>query len=69
MIQGKKNILALYVDRTAQQWVVLDSQGNYWLVPQGEENGWDQRQPFCPTEKSDLQPVPGHYRYLLGVPA
>jgi hypothetical protein len=69
MIEGRKPILALYVDRSTQQWIVLDPQGNYWLVPQGEDNGWDRRQPFYPTEQSELEPVPGHYKYMLGVPA
>jgi hypothetical protein len=69
MIEERKLILALYVDRSTQQWVVLDRQGNYWLVPHCEDNGWDRRQPFYVTEQSELEPVPGHYKYMLGLPA
>jgi hypothetical protein len=69
MSAGRRTISALYVDRCSQQWIVLDPQGNYWLVPVNEENAWDQRQPFYPTEETDLQPVPGHYKYMLGLPS
>ena len=33
------------------------------------ENPWDHRQPFYPTEETDLEPVPGHYRSVLGLPS
>ncbi len=69
MIEGRKLILALYADRSTQQWVVLDRQGNYWLVPQSEDNCWNQREPFYPTEQTELEPVPAHYKYMLGLPA
>jgi hypothetical protein len=69
MMDGMKLILALYVDRSTQQWIVLDRQGNYWLVPLSDDNGWDRRQPFYPTEQTELEPVPGHYKYMLGLPA
>jgi len=59
--------LALFVSRASQQWVVLDLEGNFWILP-SVENPWDQRQPFCPTEESELEPVPGHYKYMLGLP-
>lgn len=59
--------VALFVRRSSQQWVVLDPEGNFWIVPSGE-NAWDRRQPFSPTEESELEPVPGHYKYLLGLP-
>jgi hypothetical protein len=61
-------ISALYVDRSSQQWIVLDPQGNYWVVPVGEENAWYQRQAFYPTEETELEPVPAHYKYMLGLP-
>jgi hypothetical protein len=69
MMEERKLIVALYVDHFTQQWVVLDRQGNYWLVPQSEDNDWDRRQPFYVTEQSELEPVPGHYKYMLGLPA
>lgn len=59
--------LNLYVDRMSQQWVVLDPDGNYWIVP-SEPSSWDHRQPFSPTEETELEPVPGHYKYMLGLP-
>lgn len=62
---GKVN---LYVDRTHQQWIVLDSDGNFWMVSSFDENPWDQRQPYTPTEETALEPVPGHYKHLLGLP-
>ena len=27
-----------------------------------------QRQPFYPSEETALEPVPGHYKYMLGLP-
>jgi hypothetical protein len=62
-----KQMLSIFVDRTSRQWIVLDPEGIFWVVPAHEE-GWDQRQPFTPTDESDLEPVPAHYRYMLGLP-
>jgi hypothetical protein len=59
--------VALFVRRSSQQWVVLDPEGNFWIVP-SSENAWEQRQPFYPTEESELEPVPGHYKFMLGLP-
>jgi hypothetical protein len=67
MLTSGKRVLALYVDRASQQWVVLDPEGNFWIVPSGE-SPWEHRQPFHPTEETDLEPVPGHYKYMLGLP-
>ena len=61
-------VVALYVDRATQQWIVRDSEGNYWSLP-STDNPWDERQPFTPAEETDLEHVPGHYRYMLGLPA
>ena len=69
MLEERKLNLALYVDRSTQQWIVLDRQGNYWLIPLSEDNCWDRRQPFYPTEQTELERVPGHYKYMLGLPA
>jgi hypothetical protein len=63
----RKQVMALFVDRQSQQWIVRDPQGNFWIVP-SVENAWDHRQPFQPTEESDLEPVPGHYKDVLGLP-
>jgi len=63
----QKHVIALFVDKSSQQWVVRDADGNFWLLPPGN-NPWDDRQPFYPTEENDLEPIPGHYRYLLNLP-
>jgi hypothetical protein len=61
-------VATLFVDRSSQQWVVLDADGNFWIVPSVEDNPWDQRQPFHPTEQTALEAVPGHYKSMLGLP-
>jgi hypothetical protein len=58
---------ALFVEKSSRRWIVRDPDGNYWTLP-GGENPWDHRQPFQPTEETELDPVPGHYRYMLGLP-
>jgi hypothetical protein len=68
MLTLRKNVMNLFVERSSQQWIVLDPDGNFWSVPTENENPWDQRQRFYPTEETELEPVPGHYKYMLGVP-
>jgi hypothetical protein len=63
----QKRRVDIFVDRSRPQWIVRDPEGNFWLVPSAE-NPWDQRQPFQPTEQTDLEPIPGHYRDMLGLP-
>jgi len=68
MGMAANRVIALYVDRTTKQWVVRDLEGNLWsLTP--TENPWDDRQPFISAEDTDLEPVPGHYKYLLKLTA
>jgi hypothetical protein len=67
MLTLRKQVVALFVDRQSQQWIVRDPEGNFWFVP-NVDNPWDHRQPFQPTEESDLEPVPGHYKNMLGLP-
>jgi hypothetical protein len=62
-----KQVVALYVDRSSGQWIVRDSEGNFWSVP-ATDNPWDDRRPFAPAEDTELEPVPGHYRHMLGLP-
>jgi hypothetical protein len=69
MMAGTKRIQALYVDRESRQWVAQDADGKYWIVPGEGANPWDDRRPFSPTEETDLRPVPGHYKHMLGLPA
>ena len=63
----RKQLVALFVDKLSQQWVVRDPEGSFWLLPSGE-HPWDRRQPFCPTAETDLEPVPGHYKDMLELP-
>jgi len=60
--------VAIYVDRATQRWIVRDSEGDFWTLP-SSENPWDERQPFTPAEGTELEPVPGHYKYMLGLTA
>jgi hypothetical protein len=67
MLAARMRALALFVDRTTGQWVVRDPEGNFWSLP-STDNPWDERRPFSPTEETDLEPVPGHYKRMLGLP-
>ncbi len=63
----RRSLVAVFVDRASQQWIVRDPDGKYWLVP-SVPDPWDHRQPFYPTEETELQPVPKHYKDTLGLP-
>ena len=67
MTTGTKRMVALFVERSYRRWVVRDPEGNFWLLP-SVEDPWGQRQPFSPTPETELEPVPGHYTSLLGLP-
>lgn len=67
MLTLRKHVVSLYVDKARQQWIVRDPDGNFWIVP-SVENPWDHREPLVLTEDIDLEPVPGHYKYLLDLP-
>jgi len=58
--------VAIFVERSTKQWIVRDHDGNFWIVPVTEQS-WERRQPFEPTEGTELEPVPGHYKSLLGL--
>ena len=68
MLTLRKNVVSLDVGRSSQQWIVLDLQSNFWVVPIIYENSCSQRQPFYPTENAELEPVPRHDKYMLGIP-
>ena len=65
MLETQK--VALFVDKASQQWVVRDSAGHFWTIP-SVEGAWDRRQPFNPTEETELEPIPGHYIHMLQLP-
>lgn len=67
MVTTKKPMFSLYVDKSSGQWIVRDPEGNFWTVPAVDEP-WDRRQPFQPTEETELETVPGHYKCMLGLP-
>ena len=62
----RKRVVAIYVDRSTRQWIVRDADGDFWVLP-STDTPWDDRQPFVPDEETELEPVPGHYRYMLGL--
>lgn len=57
----------LFADRSSQQWIVRDPEGQFWVLP-WDDNPWEHRLPFSPTEETELEPVPGHYKEMLGLP-
>jgi hypothetical protein len=60
--------VAIFVDRACpQHWIVRDHEGKFWTLPP-VEHAWDQRQPFYPSEECELDPIPAHYKYMLGMP-
>jgi hypothetical protein len=69
MSDGPRTAVTIYVDRSKQQWVVRDREGNLWLLP-AMTNPWENRRPYEPTdqEKAELEPIPGHYKSTLGLP-
>jgi hypothetical protein len=67
MLAVRKPVVTLYVDRMSGQWIVRDSDGNFWILPTTDKP-WDDRQPFVPVEDTELEPIPGHYKYMLGLP-
>jgi hypothetical protein len=67
MFTERTRMMTLYVDRSRQQWIVRDPDGNFWVLP-FVENAWEHRQPFHTTEETELEPVPGHYKHMLGLP-
>jgi hypothetical protein len=48
--------------------MVVDLDGNFWTVSRELENPWEERQPFLPKEATELEPVPGHSKNMLGLP-
>jgi hypothetical protein len=67
MLAASRPAVAIYVDRASRQWIVRDPEGNFWSLP-STDRPWDERQPFSLAEEAELEPVPGHYRDMLGLP-
>ena len=68
MLTVRKQVVGIYVDRSSRQWIVQDTEGNFWSLP-SSDNPWNDRQPFSPGEGTELEPVPGHYKSTLGLPS
>jgi len=64
---GRKPSSTLYVDRDTQQWVVRDPEGEFWIVTTDDSARTTLRERFFPTEETELEPVPGHYKHMLGI--
>jgi hypothetical protein len=67
MIALEKQVAALFADQSRQRWIVRDPEGRFWILP-SVGDPWEHRQPFYPTEETALEPVPGHYKDMLGLP-
>lgn len=67
MVTITRRTVSLFVDRTSQRWVVRDPDGQFWVFPSGN-TAWDARELLDPAGDLDLEPVPGHYRYLFQLP-
>lgn len=67
MMTLRKSRVLIYVDRASKQWIVQDPDGNYWILPV-IESPWEHRQPIERLQEMKLELVPGHYKYMLGVP-
>ena len=68
MIAATNRLAAIFVDRTRpENWIVRDPEGFFWIVPP-VENAWEHREPFYPSEDLALESIPGHYKYVLGLP-
>jgi hypothetical protein len=45
-----KRLVALFVEKSSQHWVVQDLEGNFWIVPSAE-NAWEHRQSVLPDRR------------------
>ena len=68
MITGRSRTVSLFVERSTHQWIVRDLEGKFWVVPVVVDHPWEHRQPFEVSESITLEPMPGHYKSMLGLP-
>jgi hypothetical protein len=67
MAAMETRVVGIFVNKACpERWIAQDAEGNFWIP--AVENPWDNREPFYPTEGMELEPVPGHYKYVLGIP-
>lgn len=58
--------IQLFVDKPGGRWIVRDEKGIFWVL--AEQAPWEQRQQISLNDEIQLEPVPGHYKHMLGVP-
>jgi len=67
MMHGERPQLYLYVDRSLPSYLIVrDEIGAFWRVPCGDQ-AWERREPYTLTEDAQLESLPGHYKYLIGI--
>jgi hypothetical protein len=66
VIAHSKAAVALFVDKSGRRWIARDADGRFWVIPPGDDP-WENRQPFDLPDDVELEPVPGHYKYMLGL--
>jgi hypothetical protein len=66
LITHSKAAVELFADKVGRQWVARDPDGKFWVLPPGDDP-WGNRRPFDPAEDAELEPLPGHYKYMLGI--
>lgn len=62
-----KQRIHLFVDKTSLQWIAREEDGSYWVLT-SRENPWEHRQAVRSIDQLQLEPVPGHYKHMLGIP-
>jgi hypothetical protein len=67
MVTLRTRVVSIYVDKSKRHWIVRDADGNFWALP-NTETPWEDRLPYVPTEEAELEPIPGHYGRVLGLP-
>ena len=67
MVIARKRKVCLFVDRSSHNWVIQDPDGVFWTISPREE-AWEHKELFTPTDQTELEPVPDHYKYMLGLP-
>ena len=67
MITTEPRVVGLYVAKACpEHWIVRTKRDDDGRSPPGD-NSWQRRQPLKPTEEVELEPIPRHYIYMLGL--
>jgi hypothetical protein len=60
-------MVANILDKDARMSILMEDARVEQFVPSGQDS-WERRQPFEPTEETELELIPGHHKYVLGLP-